>query len=334
MLKKKSIDKLLGLLLWSFAAQGLPGASIAQQPASIEELLADSITAYPPPPRSPDRMRSRWAAGFHAVGYSSTLFILNKTWYSNFPKAPLHSFNDAREWLQVDKIGHGWSAYGLSRSSAASWKWAGFNDRQAAIMGSASGWTFFTLIELLDARSEKWGWSWSDVAANTLGSGLYLAQQLRWQEQRIHLKFSFHGMRYAEADLRQQANDLFGNNWRERMLKDYNGQTYWLSFNPASLLRKSTLPAWLNLAIGYGADGMFGGFDNTAKDETGVITFNRNDVRRVRQFYLSPDIDFSRIRTNKKGLKTLFFILNGFKFPAPTLMLNGQGQWKAYLFYF
>ena len=53
----------------------------------------------------------------------------------------------------------------------------------------------------------------------------------------------------------------------ERMLKDYNGQTYWLSANLKSFFQGSNIPAWLNVAVGYGADGMFGGFENKWIDE-------------------------------------------------------------------
>jgi hypothetical protein len=208
------------------------------------------------------------------------------------------------------------------------------NDRRSAVWGSVSGFTFLTIIEILDSRSEKWGWSWSDIAANVFGTGLYLGQQLAWNEQRVYLKFSFHGMRYGASSLQQRANELFGNSWYERMLKDYNGQTYWLSANLRSFQKVKTLPPWLNLSVGYGADGMFGGFENTAKDVNGNVIFDARDVQRVRQFYLSPDIDFMRIPTRKKWLRPVFFILNGFKFPLPTLQIDQRGKWKGYLFYF
>lgn len=317
------------LLFIVFFLSGISFQAQAQQSA-VPDSVRLKMKSAPPAIRS----RAWWSTGFHAGAYTTTLLILDKTWYRNYPRIALHSFDDSREWLQVDKIGHSWSSFGLSRSSHASWKWAGFSEPQSAILGSVSGFTFLTLIEFLDGQSAKWGWSWSDVAANTLGTGLFLSQQLAWQEQRIQLKFSFHRMSYAEPALHQRANQLFGSSWSERMLKDYNGQTYWLSINPSSFIKKSNLPRWLNLAVGYGADGMFGGFENVSREENGVVTFNRSDIRRVRQFYLSPDIDFTRIPTRKKGWRTLLFILNGFKLPAPALMLDSRGRWKGYLLYF
>ena len=61
---------------------------------------------------------------------------------------------------------------------------------------------------------------------------------------------------------------------------------------------------------------------------------DRTDIPRIRQFYLAPDIDFTKIKTNKKWLRTIFFCLNAFKCPAPTLMIDSKGKFKAYALYF
>lgn len=273
-------------------------------------------------------------SSIHASAYIGSLLILNEAWYKNYPKRGLTSFDDHKEWLQMDKIGHGWSAYNLSRGSTEAWKWAGLSDKKAAIIGSTSGFIFLTVIELLDARSTRWGWSWSDIAANTLGTGLYLSQQLAWNEQRIQFKFSFHRKNYVEPILNERTDLLFGKSWYERMLKDYNGQTYWMSLNLNSFFKEAKIPSWLNLAVGYGAGGMYGGFDNIGRDGSGNINFDRRDIPRVREFYISPDIDLTKIRTNKKWLRTVFLMLNAFKFPAPAIKINSKGVVHAYPFYF
>lgn len=234
----------------------------------------------------------------------------------------------------MDKLGHGWTAYNTGRLSAAMWKWAGLSDKKATWIGGLSGATYLTVIEFLDGHSAEWGWSWADMAANIFGSGLFIGQQLLWQDQRIQYKFSFHRKNYKESSLENRSDDLFGNSWYERMLKDYNAQTYWLSANLKSFFPKSNLPPWLNIAIGYGADGMFGGFQNLASDANGNITFDRRDIPRIRQFYLAPDIDFTKIKTNSKFLKTVFSALNAFKCPAPALLLDSKGKFKVYALYF
>ena len=95
----------------------------------------------------------------------------------------------------------------------------------------------------------------------------------------------------------------------------------------------SKLPGWLNIAFGYGAEGMLGGFENKWTDKNNAVQ-TRYDIERNRQFYISPDIDFTRIKTNSKSLRTLFSVLNCIKVPAPALMINSKGKLKAYAVYF
>ena len=266
--------------------------------------------------------------GLNVVGYGTSILIFNKTWYKDYPKTSFHTFNDSKEWLQMDKIGHAWAAYNSGRASAAMWRWAGVPDKKATWIGGLSSTVYLTVIEILDGYSAKWGWSWADMAANVFGSGLYISQQLGWHEQRIQFKFSFHRKNYSEPMLKQRADDLFGSSWTERMLKDYNGQTYWLSANLKSFFPKSNLPPWLNIAIGYGAEGMFGGFENKWTDGDPGFPIDRTDIKRYRQWYLAPDINFSKIKTNSKAIRTVFFVLDAFKFPAPSLEFS-NGNFKV-----
>jgi len=206
---------------------------------------------------SPNKSRVWTVAGLHAGLYAGTLVVLNEAWYKDYPKESFHTFNDAGEWLQVDKVGHAWTAYQLSRASMASWKWAGLNRKQQIWYGGLSGFAFQTAIEFLDAHSAEWGWSWGDFAANMAGSALLIGQELGWKEQRVSFKFSFHQMIYEDPMLNQRSDELFGSSFPERMLKDYNGQTYWLSANLKSFFKQSNIPAWLNISIGSGANAIF-----------------------------------------------------------------------------
>ena len=271
--------------------------------------------------------------GVNVVGYGGSLIIFNNTWYKDYPKTSFHTFDDSKEWLQMDKVGHAWAAYNIGRATTAMWRWAGLSNTKATLIGGISGTVYLTVIEVLDAHSAKWGWSWSDMAANLLGSGLFIGQQLGWEEQRIQFKFSFHIKNYSDPMLNERSDDLFGEHWAERMLKDYNGQAYWLSANLRSFFPRSNLPKWLNVSVGYGADGMFGGFENVWTDEDSGQPVDRTDIKRFRQWYLAPDIDFSKIKTNKKGVKVLLDFLNCFKMPLPTLELS-NGKLKMHAIYF
>jgi hypothetical protein len=72
---------------------------------------------------------------------------------------------------------------------------------------------------------------------------------------------------------------------------------------------------------------MFGGYENLAKNEDGIPTFDRRDISRYRQWYLSPDIDFTRIKTRHKFLKAALSALNVLKFPVPALEFS-KGRLK------
>jgi hypothetical protein len=297
----------------------------------ISSTAQDSVgkKAHPSEPESP----KQWlVGGLSVAGYGGSLLLLNEAWYSQYQRRSFHSFDDSREWLQVDKVGHAWSAYNLSRASTAAWRWAGLPQQKAVWVGSASGFAYLTVIELLDAHSERWGWSWADMGANFGGSLLFAAQESAWKEQRIQFKFSAHKNNY-EPSLRNRADELYGSSIPERLLKDYNGQTYWLSFNLRSFAPRSKLPAWLNLSAGYGASGLFGGFENLSRDANGVVTFDRRDIRRYRQWYIAPDIDLTKIKTRSKVLKTAFSLFNSFKIPAPAIEFSEgkiRGRWIAF----
>lgn len=269
--------------------------------------------------------------GISAASYTGSLVLLNEAWYKNYPKSSFHTFNDIREWQQMDKLGHAWSTYNLTRGLTSAWRWAGVKGDGPVLLGSGSAFSYVMIIELLDAHSAEWGWSWGDVGANTLGTALYAAQELGWREQRILYKYSGHVKHYGELEAR--ADELFGTTTGERLLKDYNGQTYWLSASPRSFFPQSRFPAWLNIAVGHGGAGMLGGFENRAVDKNGNITFDRSDIVRHRQWYLSPDIDLSKIPTNSKVVRTAFTILNMLKLPAPALELS-RGKLKVHALYF
>jgi hypothetical protein len=273
------------------------------------------------------KSRTELVAAGNIVGYGGAMFALNAAWYAHYPKSNFHFFNDDKEWLQVDKVGHMYSAYEEGIGSMALWKWTGMERKKYIWLGGLCGFAYQSVIEVLDGFSAEWGFSPGDFTANVLGSAILISQQLAWDEQRIKIKFSFHRNNYNSADLEQRANTIFGKSTAERYLKDYNAQTYWASANINDFFPKSKFPVWLSIAVGYGADGMFGAFSNTATDSSGTIIFNRTDIKRYRQWYLSPDIDFSKIKTRRKGLKFLFTVLDAIKFPAPAIEFS-NGKFK------
>ena len=251
-----------------------------------------------------------------------SLIGLNQLWYSDYPQSKFHTINDNDEWLQMDKLGHVFSSYQMGRMGANVLKWSGESKKKQLIYGSTLGFTFLTVVEVFDGFSQEWGFSWGDVIANASGTGLYIGQELLWNEQRITIKYSFHQTNFAS-----QWPDKLGNGTLEEVLKDYNGQTYWLSANLHSFFKESDIPRWLNVAFGYGADGMLAGKSESVNNS--IIS-----PQRTRQYYLSLDADLSKIKTNSRVLKSIFDVLNVIKVPFPTLELNVKNGLRVHFIYF
>ena len=286
--------------------------------------LADSI------PKNKGRV---WlVGGTQAAIWVGSFIALNQFWYADYPRSSFHFFNDSREWNQMDKLGHVFTTFQVSNISSKMWKWAGLKHNRAVWYGAISSLAYQSIIEIQDGYSKEWGFSVADMGSNILGATLFVAQELTWEEKRIRLKLSFTNHDYPK-ELKPRYEQLFGSSFIERYLKDYNSQTYWLSVNPRSFSVNSKFPAWLNIATGYSSDLMLGGIENTWTDKQGVF-FDRRDIPRTRRFYLSPDIDFTRIPTKSKFLKTVFLLMGGIKVPAPTLELNSKGKLKGHLLYF
>jgi hypothetical protein len=333
----KALLSMCLLLVTSFQLLAQDSALTIINSDSLRNNLQNNLRIVPSP-SGKDRMglirqRTKIITATNIVSYSTAMIGLYAAWYKNYPQSNFHSFNDTKEWMQIDKIGHAYSAYAESKASLETWRWTGIDRKKRIWIGGMSGAFYQTVIETLDGFSSQWGWSWGDFGANILGSGMLVAQELAWDEQRIQFKFSFHRKNYSDPSLVQRSNKIFGTSTAERFLKDYNGQTYWLSANLKSFFPKSKLPAWLQISVGTGAEGLFGANDNIGKDDNGNITFNRTDIKRYRQWYLAPDIDLTKIKTKRKGIKVVLNILNIVKFPMPSLEYsNGSFKLNAITF--
>lgn len=246
-------------------------------------------------------------------------------WYKKFPRSKFHLFNDNREWLQMDKIGHATTAYNVGVLQYDMMRWCGVKKNDAIIIGSATALGGLTIIELLDGFSTHWGFSKGDMLANLVGTAIFASQQRWWNEQRVSMKFSAHLSPYA-----QYHSGELGNSFASRILKDYNGQSYWLSLNIKSFLpASSSFPAWPAIALGYGADGMTGGHQNPSVIKGKAVP----SFERTRRFMLSADADLFRIRSNAP-VNALTYIAKPFKFPSPTIEINSKGKFKAYGYYY
>lgn len=248
-----------------------------------------------------------------AAGYTGTMTALNYAWYNEYERSSFHWFNDSKEWLQMDKAGHVFSSYYVSKIVSESYRVAGTKDRKSALIGSSLGFFFMSSVEVFDGFSAKWGASGSDLISNAAGAGLYLGQELLLKEQIISVKYSFYRSHYADI----RPNTL-GQNIAHSSIKDYNGITFWLSGSPFAKSTNEKLPKWLCLSIGYGAEGMIGGTINPDHLDGSPIA----PYTRYRQLYFSLDVDFTKINTRSQVLRGVFKCINWVKIPLPTMEIS------------
>jgi uncharacterized protein YfiM (DUF2279 family) len=251
-----------------------------------------------------------------AVAYSTALYGLNNLWYKDSERQAFHFFNDNAEWKQVDKFGHFFSSFYLSSGTAQALRWCGVVPKKSDVIGALTGFLVLVPIEYFDGRSSAYGASTGDLIADAAGASFFLAQKVYWKETRLIPKFSFHQTHFASL-----RPNVLGETFVSEMIKDYNGSTYWIS---ADMDKFITFPKWLNIAVGYGANGMVYARDNQ-NEVMGYSAF--------RQYYLSLDFDLSAIRTRSKFVRSLIFIANAIKLPAPAIEFSRKGV-RLHPFYF
>ena len=280
-----------------------------------------------------DRSRFYLSAGVGAATYGAASVGLYRIWYRDFEQSSFRLFNDWPEWQQMDKAGHVFTAYMFNRYAFAGLRWSGLRRPAARYTALGVANLLQATIETFDGFSAEWGFSLTDMGANLAGSLVFTVQDIAWREQRILLKVS--------NDLRPHPDDVvvtnasgasstlgfisrerFGVGYAERFLKDYNAMTIWASVNPRAFLPDSGLPPWLNVAVGYGAEDVYGALGNVWRQDGQGFRYAPD---RYRQYFLSPDLYLSRIPTRKRWVRLALGILDSFKVPAPALEFSRRG---------
>jgi hypothetical protein len=156
------------------------------------------------------------------------------------------------------------------------------------------------------------------MAANATGAIFCTGQELLWQQQRLTLKFSYHDTYFPNY-----RPEELGNSEGQRIFKDYNGQTYWLSASISSFIKKENkFPGWLDVAFGCGAYGMTGGKSDPSFNNKGMSI---PVFERYRKFYFSLDADLWRIKKMPRFLKIFTQTFGFIKIPFPALEFSKKG---------
>lgn len=262
---------------------------------------------------------NRTIAGTSVV-YAGSLLALNQLWYADYKRSSFHSFNDNAQWQKMDKLGHVYSAYLGGMIGHELLRSAGLENKKASLYGGSLGFLFLSTVEVFDGFSQEWGFSWGDMLANGLGAGLFIGQELSFEKQVLQLKFS-----YQNTEFRKYRPEILGESQLEAIFKDYNGQRYWASIN-LNELSSSVKPRWLNLAFGYGAEGMINA-------RGAYLTESNCLIKPYRQYFISLDLDWTKIKSKNEFTRILLKALNTIKIPAPSLEFR-EGGYSAFHFLF
>ena len=278
--------------------------------------LSSLSNAQPLAPDSLKNKRLKPVLITAGAAYTTALVGLNSLWYSDFERQSFHFFNDNNDWKQMDKIGHFYAAFQISHSSYRLLRWSGLTEKKALLWGTFASFLALTPIEVFDGFSSGYGASVGDLAANTLGGLSYYAQKKAWGEVRVHPKYYFRRSSYAPL-----RPELLGSGLREELIKDYNAQEYWLSFDLSKF--NASIPKWLNLSIGYGASGMIYAQDRANRE---------NGFEPRRHYFLGLDLDLNEYKTRSKLVNTLLFMVNMVRIPTPALEMS-EGELKFHFIY-
>lgn len=273
-----------------------------------------------------EKLNKRLTIGAVALE-TSALVGLNQLWYADYPRQSFHFYNDASNWQGMDKWGHAYSAYQLTRILHEVFSSPSVQSRKPMLKSALFSASFMTAIEVMDGFSSEWGFSWGDMGANAAGLALYTVQQSVFERSIISMKFSYRPSIYAEY-----RPSALGGNVLEQLFKDYNAQQYWLTYNsPAGGSKQGSLRWWklLRPSIGFGAGGMLAGAPNHP------VYASYPAIRPHQRFMLSFDVDWQQVHVKRPWAKTAITLLKAIKIPAPTLIwMPNSGTFQLAPVYF
>lgn len=282
--------------------QGVGGALLAFL------ILASGLQAQGTSDRcAPSRSRSLTraaVAGSGAAGNVALWVYFKNAWWSGERADHFFVRDDlGTAFLDQDKFGHFYGGYHLARIGSQLLRTACVSDRRAAWWGAGYAALFQLQIEVWDGFYEKYGFSPSDVAANTAGAGYALAQALSPPLRHVKPTFSYWPTR-AYRSRGTTGADL-------RPTTDYAGQTYWLSADVDALLPRRVGRLWpglLRLSAGHG-------ITDWVDPQTGLL------VPARRRILLTLDVDPEKLPGDQHFWRAVKRELSYVHFPAPALQL-------------
>lgn len=172
----------------------------------------------------------------------------------------------------ADKLGHAWSGYALSHLFANRYEAWGYSQSEAARFGAASSLGIMGLVEVGDAFSDDYGFSYQDMLFNAAGA---VAGYVLWDNPDLARKVDFR-VEYNPFTAGTHESDVFTDYKRLKYILAIKADGFDGIENP--LLRN------LELHIGYYTRGY----------ETDTVALRARDERR-RHLYVGIGLNLTRL---------------------------------------
>lgn len=244
--------------------------------------------------------------GAYTAAVAAAQYYQYQVYWSN--RLSFRIIDDGDQEFGADKGGHMFAGYFTSKLSTDVLLTAGVGEDLATIGGGLMGLGYQFFVEIQDGYGFNWGFSPSDMIANTLGAGLHIAQRYVPGMQYVKMKAHFYPAPWMGEKTRKTAVSP---------IDDYSAWTWWLSVDVHGLLPESAKafwPSWLNLAIGYGSRSL---------EWTG---------EESRRYIISFDYDLEKLLPDGAPLWNWFKqYLNFLKLPAPAIEFGFLDDRKGHL---
>lgn len=155
-----------------------PGAAPSEEPVAADGL---------------SRSQKAWLLNAGIAGGIVTWGVLNWDYFSQTPQTR------NEQWLGhgtkeggADKFGHLWSSYAMTHGFAAVYLHIGYPEETAGRYAAYSTIALTGLMEVGDSFSDEHGFSYEDMVANTLGTGIgYLLLRYPEWHRKIDLRWEY-----------------------------------------------------------------------------------------------------------------------------------------------
>ncbi len=295
-----------------------PGTRVASEsgeipiPVPLADLHGETV--------GPVNSTRLWIVGGTMFAANAAIMIYYFTTFYNdeyASRAPFHTFND---WynadLNIDKLGHIWGTQSYVQALYHMFRWTNMPERDAMYWSSGLALLYQLEMEITDGLYAKWGFSWWDMTANTVGAVWPNLQRIYPALQPVMLKMSYH----PSASVKK--------GWVEHdYLRDYDGFTYWLTLAVDDVLPqnlKPWWPDWLGIAVGYGGN----------RTMLGKNVYNSVDGvgQGEQEWYIALDYDLRKLPGDSAFLRWMKESFNIFHLPAPAIRITPSAVYYGLYF--